>query len=204
MVWKKINYGQMKEKEKLQLINEVNILRELKHENIVRYHDKIIDRKNLTIYIIMEYCPGGDLGQLIKKCKNSNMYIPEEFIWQIFTQVILALFECHKRKDNKLILHRDLKPSNIFLDEHQCAKLGDFGFAKAISNQSMYAHTYLGTPFYMSPEQINESEYNDKSDIWSLGCIIYEMASLVPPFQAENQLSLALKIKSGNYNRIPA
>ena len=81
MVWKKINYGQMKEKEKLQLINEVNILRELKHENIVRYHDKIIDRKNLTIYIIMEYCPGGDLGQLIKKCKNSNMYIPEEFIW---------------------------------------------------------------------------------------------------------------------------
>lgn len=85
-----------------------------------------------------------------------------------------------------MILHRDLKPSNIFLDDKQNAKLGDFGFAKAINNQSMYAHTYLGTPFYMSPEQINESEYNEKSDIWSLGCIVYEMACLHPPFQAEN------------------
>lgn len=62
------------------------------------------------------------------------------------------------------------------------AKLGDFGFAKAMNIQSMYAYTYLGTPFYMSPEQINESEYNEKSDIWSLGCIIYEMAALHPPF----------------------
>ena len=67
----------------------------------------------------------------------------------------------------------------------------------------MYAQTYLGTPFYMSPEQINESEYNEKSDIWSLGCIVYEMASLHPPFYAENQLSLALKIKQGVFKRIP-
>lgn len=67
----------------------------------------------------------------------------------------------------------------------------------------MYAHTYLGTPFYMSPEQINESEYNERSDIWSLGCIVYEMATLHPPFQAENTLSLALKIKSGQFSRIP-
>lgn len=67
-------------------------------------------------------------------------------------QVVLALFECHRRKDKKMVLHRDLKPSNIFLDEKQNPKLGDFGFAKAISNQSMYAHTYVGTPFYMSPE----------------------------------------------------
>ena len=97
-------------------------------------------------------------------------------------QIVLALFECHRRKDKKMILHRDLKPSNIFLDDKQNPKLGDFGFAKAISHQSLYAHTYVGTPFYMSPEQINESEYNEKSDIWSLGCIIYEMAALHPPF----------------------
>lgn len=68
----------------------------------------------------------------------------------------------------------------------------------------MYAHTYLGTPFYMSPEQINESEYNERSDIWSLGCIVYEMGALHPPFQAENQLSLALKIKDGQFNRLPS
>ncbi len=69
MVWKQIQYGAMKEKEKQQLINEVNILRELKHENIVRYYDKILDKKNTTLYIIMEYCSGGDLAQVIQKCK---------------------------------------------------------------------------------------------------------------------------------------
>lgn len=205
MVWKKMNYGIMKEKEKQQLINEVNILRELKHENIVRYHDKIVDKKNTMIYIIMEYCAGGDLSKVIQSCRQSGKCISEENIWTIFMQIVLALYECHcSRKDKKIVLHRDLKPSNIFLDEKQNAKLGDFGFAKAISNQSMYAHTYLGTPFYMSPEQINESEYNEKSDIWSLGCIVYELAALHPPFQAENQLSLALKIKEGQFGRIPA
>ncbi len=75
MVWKQINYGQMKEKEKTQLINEVNILRELKHENIVRYYDTIHDKKNTTIYIVMEYCAGGDLSQIIQKCKENDMFI---------------------------------------------------------------------------------------------------------------------------------
>ena len=134
MVWKQINYGQMKEKEKQQLINEVNILRELKHENIVRYYDKILDKRNTTIYIIMEYCAGGDLSQVILKCKQSDMFINEDEIWNILMQIVLALFECHRRKDKKMILHRDLKPSNIFLDDKLNPKLGDFGFAKAISN----------------------------------------------------------------------
>ncbi len=97
MVWKKINYGVMKEKEKKQLINEVNILRELKHENIVRYHDKIIDKKNTTIFIIMEYCAGGDLSKLIKKCAENNQFIPEDQIWNIYMQIVMALYECHRR-----------------------------------------------------------------------------------------------------------
>ena len=68
----------------------------------------------------------------------------------------------------------------------------------------MYAHTHVGTPYYMSPEQINEQKYDEKSDIWSLGCIIYEMATLRPPFKAQNQLALALKIKEGKFDRIPS
>ena len=70
MVWKKINYGQLKERELHQLINEVNILRELKHDNIVRCFDKIVDKSKTTLYIVMEYCKGGDLNQLIQKCKK--------------------------------------------------------------------------------------------------------------------------------------
>lgn len=96
---------------------------------------------------------------------------------------MLALYECHRRKNKQVILHRDLKPSNIFLDEKQNAKLGDFGFARALASSeddpngtSFFAKTYLGSPYYMSPEQCNGQEYNEKSDIWSLGIILYEMA----------------------------
>ena len=135
----------------------MNILRELKHENIVRYYDKILDKKNTTLYIIMEYCSGGDLSQVIHRCKQEGKAIAEDELWTMFMQIVLALFECHRRKDKQMILHRDLKPSNIFLDEKRHPKLGDFGFAKVLnsSSQGDYALTQLGTPFYMSPEQSN-------------------------------------------------
>lgn len=107
----------MSEKEKQQLVSEVNILRELKHKNIVRYYDRIIDKQKTKIYIVMEHCEGGDMGKLIKNCSKNKDSIPEELIWKIMTQVANALYECHRRKEGK-ILHRDLKPGNIFLDAH--------------------------------------------------------------------------------------
>jgi NIMA (never in mitosis gene a)-related kinase len=73
-----------------------------------------------------------------------------------------------------------------------------------MNQESVYARTHVGTPYYMSPEQINEQNYNEKSDIWSLGCIVYEMAALFPPFKAQNHLSLAMKIKAGKFDRIPS
>jgi NIMA (never in mitosis gene a)-related kinase len=112
------------------------------------------------------------------------------------------LHECHNRKEGK-ILHRDLKPSNVFLDSDNNIKLGDFGLSRMLSNESVFAYSHVGTPYYMSPEQIDESNYNEKSDIWSLGCFLYELASLNPPFEATNHLSLAMKIKSGKIARIP-
>ena len=89
------------------------------------------------------------------------------------------------------------------MDDKQNVKLGDFGLAKGVSGQSQFAQTYVGSPFYMSPEQCNEQGYNEKSDIWSLGIILFEMANLAPPFQANNHLALALKIKDGQFKRIP-
>ncbi len=150
----------------------------------------------------MEYCEGGDMGQLIKKCKRDKDYIAEDVIWKIFMQIALALNECHHRPEGK-VLHRDLKPGNIFLDGSNNVKLGDFGLSRVLSTESDYASTHVGTPYYMSPEQIKESRYNEKSDIWSAGCVVYEIAALRPPFEAGNQLALAMKIKNGRFDRLP-
>ena len=201
LVWKELNYSELSDKEKKQIVSEVNILRELKHPNIVKYYDRIIDKKNQKIYIIMEYCEGGDLNELIKRLKNEKKYISEEIIWKIFTQVLLAVNFCHKHKEGK-ILHRDIKPSNIFLDKDSNIKLGDFGLSRELSNESKFAYSNVGTPYYMSPEQIEENKYNEKSDIWSLGCFLYEITTFNPPFEAKNQIQLSLKIKSGKINKI--
>ena len=201
LIWKELDYGQMSEKEKEQIVSEVNILRELKHPNIVRYYDRIIDKKHSRIYIIMEYCEGGDLNQLIKRCKKTGEFIAEDIIWKIFTQVLLAIHVIHNHKEGK-ILHRDIKPSNVFLDKDNNVKLGDFGLSRELSNESKFAYSHVGTPYYMSPEQIDETKYNEKSDIWSLGCFLYELTTFHPPFEAKNQIMLAMRIKSGKVEKI--
>lgn len=116
----------------------------------MRYHDRIVDHKQSKVYIIMEYCSGGDLGTILKKQRKSKSYTSEDLIWKIFTQIVLALSECHSRK----ILHRDLKPANIFIDSTDNIKLGDFGLSKMMGDQTKFAKTHVGTPYYMSPEQI--------------------------------------------------
>ncbi|KAK2086496.1 Serine/threonine-protein kinase Nek2 [Saguinus oedipus] len=173
LVWKELDYGSMTEAEKQMLVSEVNLLRELKHPNIVRYYDRIIDRTNTTLYIVMEYCEGGDLASVITKGTKERQYLDEEFILRVMTQLTLALKECHRRSDGgHTVLHRDLKPANVFLDGKQ-------------------------------NEQMNRMSYNEKSDIWSLGCLLYELCALMPPFTAFNQKELAGKIREGKFRRIP-
>jgi serine/threonine protein kinase len=150
----------------------------------------------------MEYCENGDLASVIRKYKRSGKRMDESKVWSIFFQLVCALHECHCRKDK--ILHRDIKPANVFIDRHHNFKLGDFGLARVLSAaENQFAQTNVGTPYYMAPEQVNEVPYNEKCDIWSLGCLIYELAALAPPFEANNQLALAVKIKAGRVNRLP-
>ncbi|XP_052058106.1 serine/threonine-protein kinase Nek2-like isoform X1 [Mytilus californianus] len=201
--WKEMDYGSMTESEKQMLVSEVNLLRELRHKHIVRYYDRIIDRSNTTIYIIMEFCDGGDLATLISKCRKDGIYMEEQFVWKMLIQMTLALQECHRRKNGKAVLHRDLKPANIFLDIDKNVKLGDFGLARVLHHETSFAKTYVGTPYYMSPELVNNMSYNEKSDIWSMGCMLYELCSLHPPFTASNQSELNKKICMGEFNRIP-
>lgn len=203
LVWKELDYGKMTEVEKQMLVSEVNLLRELKHPHIVRYYDRIIDRSNTTIYIVMEFCEGGDLGALIAKHRKEKRFIDEEFIVKIMHQLVEALQECHRRKDGAHVLHRDLKPANVFLDGNDNVKLGDFGLARVLQHDTSFAKTFVGTPYYMSPEQVNKESYNEKSDIWSLGCLVYELCALSPPFTAMNQRNLEAKIRIGKFRPIP-
>ncbi|NXU01112.1 NEK2 kinase, partial [Buphagus erythrorhynchus] len=206
LVWKELDYGAMTESEKQMLVSEVNLLRELRHPNIVRYHDRIIDRSSTTLYIVMEYCDGGDLASLIAKCakeRHVEHFLDESFVLRVLTQLTLALKECHRRSDGGVAVHRDLKPANVFLDGKQNVKLGDFGLARILHHDTSFATTFVGTPYYMSPEQMNYMSYNEKSDIWSLGCLMYELCALSPPFTAYNQKELAEKIREGRFRRIP-
>ncbi|GMH47343.1 hypothetical protein TL16_g00041 [Triparma laevis f. inornata] len=198
----------MNDKEKSQIVAEVNILRELRHPCIVRYYDRIIEKKSTKLYIVMEHCSGGDLASLLRRHRKDKTWVEEQFIWKVLGQVVSALKECHRHKENgisKPILHRDLKPANILLDKNMNAKLCDFGLATELAGSHKLAQTIgVGTPYYMSPELVNNQRYDERSDIWSVGCIIYEMASLSPPFDAQNQLALAVKINSGKIAKLPA
>ena len=134
----------------------------------------------------MDYADDGDLqGKIKQRFKTVDRngrknYMTEDELLNWFTQICLAMKHCHDKK----ILHRDLKSQNIFVTKKGIVKLGDFGIARVLSNTRSKAKTVVGTPYYLSPEIIKSESYSFKSDIWSLGVLLYEMAALTPPFNA--------------------
>jgi NIMA (never in mitosis gene a)-related kinase len=117
-----------------------------------------------------------------------------------FTQICLAIKHIHDKK----ILHRDLKSQNIFLTKNGLVKLGDFGIAKCLNFTLEKAQTIVGTPYYLSPEIVNSKPYSFKSDIWSLGVLLYEMIALRMPFDADSLPLLSLKIIRGQHTPLPS
>jgi len=146
----------------------------------------------------MEYADNGDLFQKISKHKKQGVYIDEKEIWNIAVQMIKGIDVLHEKK----ILHRDLKSANVFLCKDGTVKIGDMNVSKIAKRGLLYTQT--GTPYYASPEVWNDKPYDSKSDIWSAGCIIYEMAALKPPFRAENMDGLYKKITNGSFNKLPS
>jgi NIMA (never in mitosis gene a)-related kinase len=142
----------------------------------------------------MEYCEKGDLSSLLYKLKKNNKFLKENQIWSFFIQICIGLSYIHYKK----ILHRDLKTQNIFLTKNLNIKIGDLGIAK-ILQENNHANTLIGTPFYLSPEICEEKPYNEKSDVWALGCILYELITFKHPYNASNQAALLLKIINENY-----
>lgn len=136
-----------------------------------------------------------------------SQFLKEDVVWSYLAQMTRALDACHNGMPvspeaggqgmTTPLLHRDLKPENVFLDAKNNVKLGDFGLSKQIGASHDFASTYVGTPYYMSPELATGSSYDAKSDVWALGCILYELCALKPPFDATSQAELTIKIKSG-------
>ncbi|KAI0522163.1 kinase-like domain-containing protein [Xylaria bambusicola] len=220
---KEISYLKMSQKEREQLHAEFQILSSLRHPNIVGYFHREHLKQTQDLHLYMEYCGNGDLGRVIRDLARADKYADEEFVWVVFSQLVTALYRCHygidppdvgntvlvaPRTKPKIppgavtILHRDLKPENVFLGENNSVKLGDFGLSKMIQSHD-FASTYVGTPFYMSPEICAAERYTLKSDIWSLGCVIYELCAREPPFNAKSHFQLVQKIKEGKVATLP-
>ncbi|KYO28712.1 serine/threonine-protein kinase Nek8 [Alligator mississippiensis] len=191
VIIKQIPVEQMSKDERLAAQNECQVLKLLSHPNVIEYYENFLEDKALMI--AMEYAPGGTLAEFIHK--RGSSLLDEDTILHFFVQILLALHHVH----TKQILHRDLKTQNILLDEHRMiVKVGDFGISKILSSKSK-AYTVVGTPCYISPELCEGKPYNQKSDIWALGCVLYELASLKRAFEAANLPALVLKIMSGTF-----
>lgn len=143
----------------------------------------------------MEYADGGDLNSEIKRWKEQNDPFKEDEILHYFTQICLALKHIHDWKT----IHWDLKSQNVFLTKSWIVKLGDFGIAWVFGSTKENALTVVGTPYYLSPEIVENKPYSFQSDIWSLGILLYEMCCLEPPFNGRSIHELALKIVKANY-----
>ena len=194
---KKVKLLNLNEKEKTNSLNEVRILASIKSKYVISYKEAFFDEKDSTLGIVMEYADNGDLYQKIVEYKKRKIYFEEIDIWKIFIQLVKGLKALHDLR----ILHRDLKSANVFLFKNGNAKLGDLNVSKVAKRGLGYTQT--GTPYYASPEIWKDLPYDNKSDIWSLGCVLYEMITLHPPFIAKNMDDLYKKVLSGDVSALP-
>uniref|UniRef100_A0A2I3N834 NIMA related kinase 10 n=1 Tax=Papio anubis TaxID=9555 RepID=A0A2I3N834_PAPAN len=180
------------------IVSELTIIKEqLYHPNVVRYYKTFLE--NDRLYIVMELIEGAPLGEHFSSLKEKHHHFTEERLWKIFIQLCLALRYLHKEKR---IVHRDLTPNNIMLGDKDKVTVTDFGLAKQKQENSKLT-SVVGTILYSCPEVLKSEPYGEKADVWAAGCILYQMATLNPPFYSTNMLSLATKIVEAVYEPVP-
>lgn len=208
-------------------MNEIQLLSIVRHPNIIAYLDSFTyeskeqteftarskSRKKshsapMTLYIVMEYADGGTLFYLILGTLDSYLstlngnHLEESTVIHFFSQIAFALHHIHSHN----ILHRDLKSNNIMITgsgKSLILKIGDFGISKFLSTVEKSTNTVVGTPSYLSPELCDGKACNEKSDIWALGCILYEIMALHRMFEGSSLPALVMKITSGKFKPLP-
>lgn len=198
----KVNDTEIKEKIALKLLkpeiasdektierfrNEIKLARKIAHKNVGRMFD--LGKAEGTYFITMEYVPGQDLKGLIRQTGKLAI----ETTISIAKQVCEGLSEAHKLGT----VHRDLKPGNIMIDKEGNARIMDFGIARSLKEKGITGvGVMIGTPEYMSPEQVEGKEVDQRSDIYAVGVILFKMTTGRLPFEGETSLSIALKHKT--------
>lgn len=193
MVIKEIDLNEMEEGDQKAALTEAKVMEKLNHPNIVTFFD-VYKTKKKKLCIVMEYADAGDLNRLIKEKKkalketgDTGVYFAENEVLSILAQVGSALSLMHSKQQlPKIIIHRDIKSHNIFLMKDGRVKLGDFGIVRVLENTKSKADTMIGTPYYFSPEMCKGEQYDEKTDVWSLGVLLYEMCQLEYPFSGKS------------------
>lgn len=194
-----INVFKMSRKKIENALNEVRIICAIDHPNVVGYHEAFLDEQNKDLYIVMEYVGGGDLNDRIRLLKRSKSFLPEQMLWKYAIQIMQGLKALHDRR----IIHRDIKPGNIFVSEDLLTlKIGDLNVSKIMRNRAMTA-TVIGTPYYLAPEIWKNAMYDFRCDVFSFGCVLYEVSALRVPFQGSSIAELFKKIEYAKVPNLP-
>lgn len=196
-VMKEMSTKGIDKKSKDMMESEISILKRLNSPYVVHYIDGFSKDKN--IYLVMQYCSKGDLEQKINIQRDKfRSYFKEQLILYYIQCVALGLYYIHSQN----IIHRDMKPANIFLNDNDACLIGDFGVSTAV-RPDQKAKTVIGSPLYMAPEMFLNLPYDNKVDIWGLGCISHELCCLESAFTGNNMITLVTAIRSSKTTRIP-
>lgn len=188
------------------LLREVRLVRALDHGNVIRFFGAFIEEEKADspreLVLVFEYADAGDLKRQLRKARERCTPFDETLIWRYFTQLVNGVAHMHARR----IIHRDLKPANVFLTTAGVVKLGDLGLGRLLpSVDHLEARSRVGTPLYMAPEVLRGDPHGGPADVWSLGCILYELAALRSPFKEEGLSlpTLFARVQAGDYPPIP-